>query len=162
MSSQQFTTFLVGGQLFGVEVESVQEILRHQPMTPVPLASPAVGGLINLRGEVIPAVDVRQRLAPWSGGAAERPMNVVVRTDSGPVSLLVDAIGAVVEAHDDDFEPPPETLVGPARALIRGAYKLDDALLLALDVSAVVTIPAHPDGLTRPSSPSTKGTAGHG
>jgi purine-binding chemotaxis protein CheW len=130
MSSQQFTTFLVGGQLFGIEVESVQEIIRYQPMTPVPLSSPAVAGLINLRGEVIPAVDVRQRLAPWSRGAVEEPVNVVVRT-------------------------------GPARALIRGAYKLDTELLLALDVAGVVTIPPHLDGLTRPS-PSTKGTAGHG
>ena len=162
MSSQQFTTFLVDGQLFGIEVESVQEVLRSQPMTTVPLAAPAVGGLINLRGEVIPAVDVRQRLAPWSTGRAEHPVNVVVRTESGPVSLLVDAIGAVVDAQDDDFEPPPETLVGPARALIRGAYKLDTALLLALDVAGVVTLAASSDGLTRPSSPSTKGTAGHG
>jgi purine-binding chemotaxis protein CheW len=162
MSSQQFTTFLVGDQLFGIEVESVQEIIRYQPMTPVPLSSPAVAGLINLRGEVIPAVDVRQRLAPWSRGAVEEPVNVVVRTDHGPVSLLVDQIGAVVDARDDDFEPPPETLIGPARALIRGAYKLDTELLLALDVAGVVTIPPHLDGLTRPSPPSTKGTAGHG
>jgi purine-binding chemotaxis protein CheW len=161
MSSQQFTTFVVAGELFGIEVESVQEIVRYQHVTPVPLSVPAVAGLINLRGQVIPAVDVRQRLAPWSRGGPERPVNVIVRTDGGPVSLLVDSIGAVVDARDDDFEPPPETLVGPARTLIRGAYKLDAALLLALDVTGVVTIPASPDGLTRPSSPS-KGPAGHG
>ena len=161
MSSQQFTTFTVGEELFGIEVENVQEVVRHQPITPVPLSAPAVAGLINLRGQVIPAIDVRQRLAPWSRGGAERPLNVIVRTDAGPVSLLVDSIGAVVDARDDDFEPPPQTLVGPARALIRGAYKLDTALLLALDVPSVVTLPASPDGLTRPSPPS-KGTAGHG
>jgi purine-binding chemotaxis protein CheW len=162
MSSQQFTTFTVDGQLFGVEVESVQEIIRYQPMTPVPLAAPAVAGLINLRGEVLPAIDVRKRLSTWSRGGPEQPVNVIVRTDTGPVSLLVDQIGAVVDARDDDFEPPPETLVGPARALIRGAYKLDSELLLALDLAGVVSIDSHPDGLTRPSSPSTKGTAGHG
>jgi purine-binding chemotaxis protein CheW len=161
MSSQQFTTFLVGGQLFGIEVENVQEILRYQPMTPVPLSSAALAGLINLRGEVIAAIDVRRRLESAPEGTAARPVNVVVRTDQGPVSLLVDQIGAVIDAHDDDFEPPPETLVGPVRSLIRGAYKLDTELLLALDVAGVVTLPPHPDGRTRPS-PSTKGTAGHG
>lgn len=162
MSSQRFATFVVGDQLFGVEVEAVQEVMRYQPVTPVPLSAPAVAGLINLRGQVIPVVDVRQRLAPWSRVVAERQVNVVVRTDQGPVSLLVDRIGAVVDALDDDFEPPPDTLVGPARALIRGAYKLDTRLLLALDVAGVVSIPSSFDGLTRPSSPSPKGTAGHG
>ena len=122
MSTQQFTTFTVDGELFGIEVESVQEVVRHQPITPVPLSVPAVAGLINLRGQVIPAIDVRQRLAPESRGGAERRVNVIVRTDAGPVSLLVDAIGAVVDARDYDFAPPPETLVGPARALVRGAY----------------------------------------
>lgn len=86
---------------------------------------------------------------------------MVVRTGDGRVSLLVDQIGVMVHARDDDFEPPPETLVGPTRALLRGAYKLDTQLLLALDVVSVVDISCAPDGLTRPS-PSMKGTASHG
>lgn len=161
MSAQQFSTFVVDGCLFGLEVENVQEVIRYQPMTRVPLAPPAIAGLINLRGQVIPAIDLRHRLALAPRAAADRPTNVVVRTADGPVSLLVDQIGVVVDARDDDFELPPETLVGPTRALIRGAYKLETELLLALDVDRVVDVSSPTDGLTRPS-PSTKGTASHG
>lgn len=138
MSTTQFSTFLVGSHLFGIEVESVQEVIRYQPMTRVPLASGAIGGLINLRGQVITAVDLRHRLAMPPRAEGELPMNVVVRTDDGAVSLLVDQIGAVVDAPQDAFEAPPETLVGATRELIRGAYKLDAELLLALDVPRAV------------------------
>jgi purine-binding chemotaxis protein CheW len=161
VSARQFSTFTVDSQLFGVEVGDVQEVIRYQPMTPVPLAPAAVAGLINLRGQVIPAIDLRHRLVLSPRGDGARPQNVVVRTEEGPVSLLVDQIGAVVDARDDDFELPPETLVGPTRALIRGAYKLEAELLLALDVARVVELSSTSDGLTRPS-PSTKGTARHG
>ena len=140
MSTQQFSTFVVAGHLFGIEVENVQEVIRYQPMTRVPLAPAAIGGLINLRGQVIPAVDLRHRLAFPARADDDLPMNVVVRTDDGAVSLLVDQIGEVVDAHDDDFEAPPETLTGSTRALIRGAYKLDSHLLLALDVPRAVDI----------------------
>lgn len=138
MSAVQHSTFVVGGHHFGVEVADVQEVIRYQPMTPVPLAPPTVGGLINLRGQVITAIDLRRRLGMPDRPADELPMNVVVRTDDGAVSLLVDSIGAVVHAPEDAFEPPPETLVGPTRSLIRGAYKLDGSLLLALDVARAV------------------------
>jgi purine-binding chemotaxis protein CheW len=138
VTTSRFSTFVVGGHLFGIEVDSVQEVIRHQPMTRVPLAPPAVGGLINLRGQVITALDLRHRLDMAPRGAGELPMNVVVRTDDGAVSLLVDQIDAVVDAREQDFEAPPETLVGATRQLIRGVYKLDGALLLALDVARAV------------------------
>lgn len=140
MSTAQLSTFHVGGYAFGIEVEQVQEVIRYQPMTRVPLAPASVGGLINLRGQVITAIDLGHRLGlpPRPEGAL--PMNVVVRTADGVVSLLVDRIGEVVDARSDDFEAPPETLVGPGRDLITGAYKLAGALLLALDVPRVVDV----------------------
>jgi purine-binding chemotaxis protein CheW len=134
MSEAQFATFTLADHIFGVEVEDVQEVIRYQPMTRVPLAPPAVSGLINLRGQVITAVDLRARLGLPARGADEQPMNVVVRTEDGAVSLLVDSIGDVVHTSSDLFESPPETLLGEARDLIRGAYKLPGRLLLALDV----------------------------
>ena len=140
MSSSQFLTFVVGPHLFGLEVHSVQEVIRYQPMTRVPLAPASVGGLINLRGQVITAVDLRQRLDLPARADDELPMNVVVRTDDGAVSLLVDSIGPVLEARDSDFEAPPETLVGPTRQVIRGAYKRNDRLLLAVDVRKAIEI----------------------
>jgi purine-binding chemotaxis protein CheW len=134
------TTFFVNGYLFGIEVATVQEVIRYQPMTRVPLAPPALSGLINLRGQIIAAVDLRRRLGFPDRAAGELPMDVVVRTRDGMVSLLVDRIGDVVEVSEEAFEEPPDTLVGIARELIRGAYKLDDALLLSLDVEGAVEL----------------------
>jgi len=134
------TTFFVNGYLFGIEVATVQEVIRYQPMTRVPLAPPALSGLINLRGQIIAAVDLRRRLGFPDRAAGELPMDVVVRTGDGMVSLLVDRIGDVVEVSEEAFEEPPDTLVGIARELIRGAYKLDDALLLSLDVQGAVEL----------------------
>jgi purine-binding chemotaxis protein CheW len=109
-------------------------------MTRVPLAPANLGGLINLRGQVIPAVDLRRRLGFPDRVAGQPPMDVILHTRDGLVSLLVDGIGDVVEVPDEAFEEPPETLHGIGRELIRGAYKLDDALLLLLDVQAAVDL----------------------
>ncbi len=89
MASQQFCTFLLDGYLFGVPVPQVQEVIRYQPMTPVPLAPAAVEGLINLRGQIVLAIDLRRRLCIRGSAPGELPMNVVVRTPDGAVSLLV-------------------------------------------------------------------------
>lgn len=139
-ASQQFTTFKLDGHLFGVEVETVQEVIRYQKMTRVPLAPGSIGGLINLRGQVITALDLRHRLGMPERPEGQRPMNVVVRTEDGAVSLLVDQIGEVTETNAKHFESPPDTVTAQARDLIRGAYKLDGALLLALDVPRTVDL----------------------
>jgi purine-binding chemotaxis protein CheW len=138
--SQQFCTFYLDGLVFGVEVEKVQEVIRHQPTTRVPLAPSVLGGLINLRGQIVTAVDLRRRLEMPERPAEMAPMNVVVRTDDGAVSLLVDEIGDVVEVTESAFEPPPATLQGVSRELIRGAYKLTGALLLLLDTERSMKI----------------------
>jgi purine-binding chemotaxis protein CheW len=140
--SHQLTTFTLDGGLYGVEVEMVQEVIRYQPTTAVPLAPGTVAGLINLRGEVVTAIDLRERLGLPARPADTDPMNVVVRVGDEPVSLLVDVIGDVVEVCADDFEPQPETVSGVARALLRGAYKLEGRLLHALDVEKVVDLVA--------------------
>lgn len=138
MASTQYATFTLGEHLYGVEVERVQEVLRSQTCTPVPLAPDAVGGLLNLRGQVVTAVDLRRRMGMPGRADGQDPMNVVVRVGGEAVSLLVDVIGGVVNVTDDLFEPPPDTLSGPHRELIRGVYKLEDRLLMALDVARVV------------------------
>lgn len=136
----QYCTFYVDGQCCGLDVGRVQEIIGAQPMTPVPLAPDIVRGLINLRGQIVTAIDLRRRL-----GMNERPdalpaINVVVQTEDGACSLLVDDVGDVLEAPDEDFEPPPETLSALAKPMIRGAYKLKDRLLLVLDADEVARL----------------------
>ena len=139
---QHLCTFTVGPYWFGVSVDRVQEVVRHQPITRVPLAPPAVRGLINLRGQIVMAIDLRHclGLSAAGGGAgagpdtdAPPPMNVILRGADGPTSLLVDSIGDVREADPALFELPPETLRPPTRALIRGVYKFTSRLLIELD-----------------------------
>jgi purine-binding chemotaxis protein CheW len=135
---KQFCTFSVDGLFFGVEVLKVQEVIRYQEMTPVPLAPAVVNGLINLRGQIVTAIDLRRALGLSERPAGSLPMNVVVRTDDGVVSLLVDEIGDVLNVDEASFERPPETLNGSARELITGVYKLKDRLLLILDTVRAV------------------------
>lgn len=138
MATRQFATFEVAGQLFGVEVHTVQEVLSYNEYTPVPLAPPAVGGLFNLRGQVIAAVDLRVQLGLTRQAMQGPVMNVIMRGDGEPVSLLVDRIGEVVDLDDEAFEGPPDTLSGPTRELVTGTYKMDGRLMLALDVHQAV------------------------
>jgi purine-binding chemotaxis protein CheW len=138
MASRQFATFEVDDQLFGVEVDTVQEVLSYNEYTPVPLAPPAVGGLFNLRGQVIAAVDLRVQLGLARQALQGPVMNVILRGNGEPVSLLVDRIGEVVDLEDESFEPPPDTLGGPTRELVVGTFKLDGRLMLALDVDQAV------------------------
>lgn len=138
LDERHFCTFFLDDRLFGVPVMSVQEVIRPQEMTRVPLAPPVVKGLINLRGQIVMAVDLRERLGMPERPAGELPMNVVIRTKDGAVSLLVDEIGDVVEVDESTFEEPPETLEGIARELISGVFKLDGRLLIALDCEGTV------------------------
>jgi purine-binding chemotaxis protein CheW len=143
--TRQFCTFFLDGLYFGVEVSKVQEVIRYQAMTRVPLAPRVVRGLINLRGQIVTALDLRRRLELPERPDEQLPMNVVIRGDDGALSLLVDEIGDVVEIDQGAFESPPETLRGTARVLIRGAYKLKDRLLLTLDTEKAVQLAAdHP------------------
>lgn len=139
---RQYCTFHLGGLFLGVEVTRVQEVIRRQPSTPVPLASPVISGLMNLRGEIVTTIDLRRRLGLPDRSADQDPMNVVIRAEDGVVSLLVDEIGDVVEALDEAFEPSPSTLRSATRDVISGVYKLDRRLLLILDCDRVLDLPA--------------------
>ena len=146
MARQQFCSFYLDDLFLGIEVERVQEVLCYQEMTRVPLAPGAVEGLINLRGQIVTAIDVRHRLELPPRRDDQRPMNVVLTTDDGAVSLLVDEIGEVLEVEEDQFEVPPDTLTGTVRELISGAYKLDGSLLLVLDADKALDGPASASG----------------
>jgi purine-binding chemotaxis protein CheW len=138
-TSGQFATFFVAGLFFGVDVLHVQEVLRFQAMTPVPKAPRAIEGLINLRGQIVTAIDMRRRLGLPPRAQDKSPMNIVIRTSDGTVSLLVDEIGDVLEMDAAAYERTPENLDPAARELIHGVYKLKDKLLLVLDANLAVT-----------------------
>ena len=126
--------------MFGIEVEQVQEIIKHQDITPVALAPVVIRGLINLRGQIVTAVDLRCLLELPDSELDKSAMNIVVRTPTALFSLLVDRIGDVLELSDESYEIPPENLSGIARELIQRTYKLDGRLLLTLDVDKLLRI----------------------
>ncbi|MCA9086638.1 MAG: chemotaxis protein CheW [Planctomycetaceae bacterium] len=138
-TQSSFCTFRVGSLKLGVEVHRVQEVIRQQRMTRVPGSPQTVSGLMNLRGQIVTALDLRRCLSLPVDKNDEPNMNVVIRTADDSVSLLVNEIGDVLVVDNAQFEPPPETLRGAARKLIRGVYKLDSGLLMALDTDAVLT-----------------------
>lgn len=137
-----YCTFYLDDLFLGIDVLKVQEILLYQETTPVPLAHPVISGLINLRGQVVTAMDLRLRLGLTPRDPDQLPMSVIVQTKGGTVSLLVDEIGDVVEVQDSAFEPPPETIKGAIRKLINGVYKLDDQLLLVVDAERTMDLSA--------------------
>lgn len=137
-TTRQLCTFSLGDLLFGVEVTHVQEVIRYQEMTSVPLAPRIIRGLINLRGQIVTAIDMRARLQ-LQAREGELPMNVVLRTADGVVSLLVDEIGDVVQTDESTFERVPETTDVLLKELVSGVYKIERRLLLLLDVDRVMT-----------------------
>ena len=141
IGDQRFCTFHLGDLYLGVPVTKVQEVIRAQPRTRVPLVSQVVDGLMNLRGEIVTTIDLRRRLdlAPLEDG--KESMNVVIRSDDGVVSILVDEIDDVLDVEGADFESVPPTLTGACRELVSGIYKLDGALLLILDTERLFDIP---------------------
>ena len=137
---RQFSSFYIDDFLFGIAVEQVQEIAGSLAMTPVPLAPSKVSGLINLRGQIIPAINLRTCLG-IGGPPTELPaVNMILHSAGGYSSLLVDRIGEIIQVDEAAFEPPPETLKGPARQLIQGTYKLDGKLMHVLELERTLQV----------------------
>jgi purine-binding chemotaxis protein CheW len=137
---QQFCTFYLDKHLFGISLLKVQEVIQRLDLTEVPLAPPAVRGLMNLRGQIVMGIDLRRQLEFPECPADLVPINVVIRIGEESISLLVDEIGDVVEVEEDSFEPPPSTLQGKSRPLIPGVHKLDKQLMHVLDTERACRI----------------------
>jgi purine-binding chemotaxis protein CheW len=138
-ADRSLCTFALAGRSYGVDVSLIQEVVRTAVLTPVPLARPEIVGLINLRGEILPTIDLRRVLGRPDRKPLEPSMNVVARLGSGLVAnLLVDVVGDVIDVHDIDREPAMEGLAGPGSVYFCGAYKLDDRLVIELDLGRVL------------------------
>ncbi|QIR39939.1 purine-binding chemotaxis protein CheW [Tolypothrix sp. PCC 7910] len=145
--TEQLCTFFLNGIFFGIDVQYVQEVIRPQATTPVPLAPPDICGLINLRGQILTVIDLQQRLE--IGKSAIRTttpqdeaqgFNIVVSTNDEVVSLLVDDVGDVLEFTQNIFQPPPATLKGRMHQMLAGAYPYAGGLLLVLDTKKILAV----------------------
>jgi purine-binding chemotaxis protein CheW len=137
--TRQYSTFRVADMFMGIELTRVQELLRFQEMTRVPLAPEAIEGLINLRGQIVTALDMRRILGlPAVELKDALPMNIVIQSDGGPVSLLVDEICDVLDVPLRASTPLPENLPIEQRQLLEDVYQLDTGLLLILNTERVL------------------------
>jgi len=137
-SAVSLCTFRLGELNVGIDVTQVQEVMRDQCATKVPLVADVIHGLINLRGEIVTTIDLRRRLGLPARADDQLPMNVVIRTPEGPVALVVDDIDDVIDADERLFELPPPTLHGIRREFVTGVFKLEQALLLVIDLDRVL------------------------
>lgn len=137
---RQVCAFTLGGHLFGIDVHFIQEVFRFQECTPVPLTPPLVTGLLNLRGQIVMAVDLRQRLGLGDRPDAKPPINIVVRIDDGVLSFLVDELVDIMTLSDEIHEQIPETLTETEKQFVTGCFKLNDRLLIMLDAIQVADI----------------------
>ncbi len=138
--SQDFVTMTIDGQLFGIPVLAVQDVLGPQQITKIPLAPPEVAGALNLRGRIVTAIDVRARLGLAAWRRDQDSMSVVVDHDGELYSLIVDTVGEVLSLPNEGFEHNPQTLDALWRDVSAGIYRLDGQLLVVFEVSRLLAI----------------------
>ncbi len=136
----EFVTVMIEDQWFGIPVLTVQDVLGTQRIAPVPLAPPGVAGSLNLRGRIVTAVDPRVRLGLPQRDDRASMMSVVVEYGGELYSLLIDTVGEVLDLPEDRFERNPATLDDRWRGVSAGIYRLDDRLLVVLDVARLLEI----------------------
>jgi purine-binding chemotaxis protein CheW len=142
MTSQgtlQFCTFMVANHYFGIEVTKVQEVLRQQVLTFVPKAPPEIAGLLNLRGQILPAINLKNRLG-FPDDDNHSLINVIINTQDGPVDLLADRVGDVLTLDDSTWEASHDSVEGRLKEVIIGIHKLKDRLLLVIDPTKVANL----------------------
>lgn len=137
---ETFVTFSVAEQRFGVPVSRVQDILMPERIAPVPLAPTAVRGSINLRGRIVTVIDVRTRLGLAAGAAADKAMGVTVEHRGEFYTLLVDRIGDIVQLLPQLWEDRPSTLDAAWRDVTSGVFRLDEGLMVVLEVDRLLDL----------------------
>ena len=144
-ANQRYSTFFLNGICFGVPIEKVQEVLEYQEVTRVPLSPPLWPGIINLRGQILTTMDTKIRLGLNSGEPNGNPMMIVVRTSEGPMNLLVDRIGGVIDVDPGLFEKPTETIKRAIRDATTHVCKLEQHLMMVLDIEKLIQLPKDKD-----------------
>jgi purine-binding chemotaxis protein CheW len=139
-SITEYVTVMIGGQLFGLPISRVQDVFVPERLTRVPLASPEIAGVLNLRGRIVTAIDMRRRLnlAPREGGRPAMAVGIDFRGES--FGLLIDSVGEVMKLTDASREANPINLDPDLAQVSAGVHRLDGQLMLILDVDRVLDI----------------------
>ncbi len=137
-TKEEFVTFTITEQLFGIPVLQIQDVLSSYQITPIPLAPPEITGSLNLRGRVVTAIDVRVRLGLPPRPEDAKSMSIVAENEGELYSLMVDSVGEVMALPQSAYERNLPTLDAKFRAFSDGIYRLDDQLLVVLDINRLL------------------------
>ena len=143
--TKDFLTININGQLFGIPVLQVQDVLGETQVARIPLAPPQVAGALNLRGRIVTAVNVRRCLGLEDMENQKRKMSVVVEHENELYSLIIDSVGDVLALQNEKFEQNPPTLDLLWRSVSLGVYRLDTGLLVILDVAKLLLSLSRPN-----------------
>ena len=139
----EYVTATVGGQLFGLPIARVQDVFVLDRLTRVPLAAPEIAGVLNLRGRIVTAVDLRRRLGLVPPGEVRKRMAIGIEYKGESYGLLIDAIGEVLNLPSSSRESNPINLEARLARVSAGVHRLEDRLLVVLDVDRVLDIGQH-------------------
>lgn len=137
-NAKEFVTVQLAGQCLGIPVLAVHDVLKAQTITRIPKAPPSVAGVLNLRGRIVTAVDLRIHLGFEEREEEAETMSIVVEHNGDPFSLLIDSVGEVLALPDEQFEKTPVTLDERLRAVSSGIYRLEEGLMVVLDVARLL------------------------
>lgn len=135
-----FVTVEIGKQLFGIPIDQVHDVFKPQQITRVPLASPGIAGVLNLRGRIVTVIDCRARLGLPPRDANANMMAVGVEHGDQSYGLLIDDVGEVLSFDTDSFEPNPANLDSHWRSISKGVYRLKGRLLVVPDIAAILNM----------------------
>jgi len=138
----EYVTATVGGQLFGLPIARVQDVFVLDRLTRVPLAAPEIAGVLNLRGRIVTAIDMRRRLGLAPGEVRKR-MAIGIEYRSESYGLLIDAIGEVLNLPSSGREGNPVNLEARLARVSAGVHRLEDRLMVVLDVDRVLDVGQH-------------------
>ena len=141
----QLVTFKLGSEEFGVDILKVQEIIKMMNVTKIPNAPVFIEGVINLRGKIIPIVDLRKRLGFKDQEFDKSTRIIVVELDGLVLGFIVDSVSEVLRIPEDTIEPPPSMVAGIESEYIEGVGKLDDRLLILLELKKIFSSPEKKD-----------------
>ncbi len=139
LGDEQVVGLELTGESYGVEISRIQEIIRMQPITRVPNGPAFIEGVTNLRGRVIPVLDLRKRFGLAAGEPTRHSRIVVAELGAHTVGLVVDGVSEVLRIAADQVEPPSSLITTVESAYLRGVAKLDDRLVLLLDLARILT-----------------------
>jgi len=142
----EFITFYLGDFFFGIIATDVLELNRDLKITPVPKSPKTIRGIVNLRGEIVPAINMHERFKLGSACREDGAISIILQSDKVTIAALVDDVGEIITLHQDTFEPPPKNFPEASKELIVGVHKLTNRLLLIVDAKKIAS------DLTRPKS----------